>query len=147
MLYQWQFQKSYSKMSFYLLGVRVEESAVWGLEFTLAYVDSTVHATWQCSVLLWGAEPERINSIGVLEELSTCWIFLDVFPTGVRPSAWYQLKVLLWHSSSGFVKTVVSITTRSHWPASGLIATTIVQYVISSSFLLHCWFYGSILFI
>ena len=85
---------------FYLLLIWIEESAVGGLEFGISDIHSfAVSTLGECSVHLSSTESEGIHSIWVLEEMSSTWILLHIFPAGMRPSAWYQLEILFWNTN------------------------------------------------
>ena len=92
--------------------VRVEESAIRGLELALSWITIETLArlnglmessssgirnlsSWQ--VLL--GEPKGVDTVWTAEELGLGWISLSVFPSSVRPSAWNQHQVLVHKSS------------------------------------------------
>ena len=134
------FKSYYAKWRLYLLFGWIEESAIGGLEFRFSDIRVAVSTLREGSVHLTSTESKGINSIWVLEEMGIAWILLHVFPSGMRPSAWYQLEILFWNSNLSFLcKAVVCFATRAHWSASGLVATTIVEHVVPWFFgVLHC---------
>lgn len=74
------------------LRCRIEESAIAGLELAVSNKNAVLglHALRQSSGLA-RTESEGIDSIRTGEEMSSSWVFLDVLPAGVRPSAGYEL--------------------------------------------------------
>ena len=79
----------------------IKESAVGCLEFTIAYKDAFFgsHASSKSSFAL--AKSERVDPVGARKEIGISWIFLNVFPASVRPSARHELQVLLWNANFG----------------------------------------------
>lgn len=79
----------------------VEEAAIWSLELTVAWVIvstdncSETHIKSSTTSLHVFFETKRVNSVWTGKELSFGWIALDVFPSGMGPSAWHKLKILL----------------------------------------------------
>jgi hypothetical protein len=54
-------------------------------------------------------ETERVNSVWTTEKLGFSWIALNVFPSGVGPSAWHELKILLWVPASFLILLFIEI--------------------------------------
>ena len=75
------------------LPLRIEEPAVRSLEAALSqeHVLSAIQ-TLILPILFFALfEAERVHSVGAAKELGLAWIFLHIFPSRVRPSAWHQL--------------------------------------------------------
>jgi len=118
------------------------------LELTLteedsAFLQSSSQARRQLlSVLcLRRGEAKGINSVGTGEECSVGWVLLDVLPSGVGPSAWDELEVLLRNSDIGLgclgAKDLPAQADRS---TSGLVSSTVVENIVSLAVtaVLHC---------
>lgn len=80
----------------------VEEAAIWSLELTVTRIVvsadncSKTHIVSLATILSILFETKRVNSVWTGKELGFCWIALDVFPSGMGPSAWHELKILFW---------------------------------------------------
>ena len=72
-----------------------EEPSIGCLKFRLHGVEiSSTYTSIESLLFLSILEAKRVNSVGAAEELSLGWIALNVFPSGVGPSAWHELQVL-----------------------------------------------------
>lgn len=86
-------------VNFYLRS-GVKESVIGRLEFTLTKGEDLVSGVNALGLSLSSisfalAETEGVDSVWTLKEACLSWVFLHVFPAGVRPSAGDQLKILL----------------------------------------------------
>ena len=87
----------------------VEETTIWSLELTVTWIVvsadncSKTHIVSLAPVLHIFFETERVNSVWAGKELGFGWITLDIFPSGMGPSAWYELKIFFWVGPTGFL--------------------------------------------
>ena len=128
----------------------IKETPVWGLELTVAWVvisadySSNTHVMPLAALLTFFFETERVNSVGRTKELSFGWITLDILPSGVRPSAWHELKILFW-VAVGFLSLLFWDIIRRHWTwldwftsiANVFTSSKIFGITISLSLILH----------
>ena len=121
----------------------IEESAVGSLELTFANECSSfssLNALVQFPVLLVGTETEWVDPVGAREELRLTGISLHVLPSSVGPSARDELEVFFGHSS--LLLSRVIVPARAHGSASRLVASAVVQHVVTSvllfSAVFHC---------
>ena len=70
-------------------------SLIWMMfhSFRLIHLISIVHSSSILCVFLLLVETEVVYSVWTWKEHSWFWIVLNIFPTGVWPSAWYQLQI------------------------------------------------------
>ena len=131
----------------YLLS-RIEESTVWGLEFRVSrdeFSSSTnrhVKSLFTFSIF----KTERVDSVWAAEELSFCRITLNIFPSGVRPSAWDKLQVffripgfVVWLLlfKICFVESTLILGSASGMISSSTKSTLIVSWSALWFFYLH----------
>ena len=130
----------------YLLS-RIEESAIWGLELRVSrneFSSTNRHVKSLFSFSIF--KTERVDSVWAAEELGFCRIALNIFPSGVRPSAWDKLQVFF--RVPGFVvwlllfKIWLVESTLILGSASGMISSStksilIVPWSALRFFILH----------
>ena len=124
-------QKFLTQMQYLLSWI--EETTVWSLEFTLTNKCTILglHTLRKTSWLTW-CEAERIDSVGTCEEIGVSWIFLNIFPSSMRPSAWHKLKIFLRDSCSALNGLwVVCVTAWSKRPAPSLISSAVIEHVVA----------------
>lgn len=94
----------------------VEESTVWSLELTITWIVvsadncSKTHIVSLAPVLHIFLETKRVNSVWAGKELGFGWIALNIFPSGMGPSAWHELKILFWVPASFLILLFYEIT-------------------------------------
>jgi hypothetical protein len=87
----------------------VKEATIWSLELTVTWIVvsadncSKTHIVSLAPVLHIFFETERVNSVWAGKELGFGWITLDILPSGMRPSAWHELKIFFWVGPTGFL--------------------------------------------
>ena len=85
----------------------IEESGIWGLEFTIlwsettaSWVNTCIHSSALCiRLLLPCTEAKWVDSVRIWEEICFIWVSLHILPTSVRPSARDKLQIFFWDTN------------------------------------------------
>lgn len=81
----------------------IKETTVGCLELALAEMNAFLGSHALCKTSWFtSAKSEGVDSVRAREEIGISWIFLYVFPSSVRPSAWHELQVLLRNANRRF---------------------------------------------
>ena len=94
----------------------VEEAAIWSLELTVTWIVvsadncSKTHIVSLAPALHIFFETKRVNSVWAGKELGFWGIALNILPSGMGPSAWYELKILFWVPTSFLILLFYEIT-------------------------------------
>lgn len=98
------------------LPVWIEEPRIGCLEFALTWcisfkssVLALIHSWFPAAVLL---KSEWIDSVWAAKEVVIFRVSLNIFPSGVGPPAWNELKVLFWWH------TIILILNQASWVES-----------------------------
>jgi hypothetical protein len=89
-------------------------------------------------------ETERVNSVWTAEKVSFRGIALDVFPSGMGPSAWHELKILLWVTICFLILLFYEILGVQRAclyrsvSVTDVFASAEISRVTSLSLILHC---------
>ena len=112
---------------------RIEESRIGCLEFAITNKCALLglHTLSEASRFT-RTEPERVDTVWTREELCISWIFLNIFPASVRPSARNQLQVFF--GNANLVLGGLRVVGGSAWTkrsTSSLVTSAVIEHVIS----------------